>query len=79
MGNIPFPQGKEHGNICDCGEGKRRAQQPNFDHLGTSSGEKDAVCAKARNFKVQKIPSKDPRLPCSRETEVPVAQWTGPK
>lgn len=24
-----------------------------------------------------KVPSKVPKLPCGRETEVPVAQWTG--
>lgn len=59
--------------------GRGRAQQPNFVHPGTSSGKKDAVCAGTGNFKVKKAPFKNPRLSCIRETEVPVAQWTGSK
>lgn len=39
--------------------------------------EKDAVFAGTGNYKVQKVLSKDPRFPCDRETEVPVAHWVG--
>lgn len=56
-----------------------RAQQPNFDHLGTCRSEKDAMCAGTGNFQVQKDPHKDLRLPRSGETKVPVAAWTGSK